>query len=276
MSFISLPGGAPFGRLPFGVTHGLVGHPLFTLSRLCALAATLPSDQVEWNAGDVPLALDPSKTPKNGLDPIETIRRIHENRSWLVLKFVERDPEYRDVLASCLREAAKVTDAIEPGMSEPHAFIFVSSPEAVTPYHIDPEQNFLLQLAGEKTIHIWPPGDRRALPEEQLERFLRGGHRNLPPPPVGSVGKAFVLRPGDGVHVPMTAPHWVQNGPAPSVSFSVTFRTRASLARESAVKVNAVLRGLGWRPAPVGEAPVIDGWKARGWGAVRAIARAVK
>ena len=30
------------------------------------------------------------------------------------------------------------------------AFIFISSPNTVTPYHMDPEYNFLLQIRGTK------------------------------------------------------------------------------------------------------------------------------
>jgi len=39
------------------------------------------------------------------------------------------------------------------------AFIFVSSPEAVTPLHMDPEHNFLLQVRGLKTLHLFDPND---------------------------------------------------------------------------------------------------------------------
>ena len=59
------------------------------------------------------------------------------------------------------------------------AFIFVSSPGAVTPFHIDPEWNFLLQVRGRKIIHVFPADDRSLVSEEELERFYSGGHRNL-------------------------------------------------------------------------------------------------
>jgi quercetin dioxygenase-like cupin family protein len=241
-----LSAGAPvtgFGRRPFLVRHRLSGHPLFDLPRLVDLAGRLPADHVEWNAGDLPIGQDPARTPANGLSPAETIRRIADHGSWLVLKYVEREPAYRALLDDCLDEVARVSEPLEPGMCLRHGFIFVSSPRAVTPYHIDPEQNFLLQLRGEKRMWVWDANDRVALPERELERFMTGGHRNLPwHEGLRRRARSFTLRPGDGVHVPVTAPHWVENGAEPSVSFSITFRTRATELREKAVKVKAWLR----------------------------------
>ena len=34
----------------------------------------------------------------------------------------------------------------------------------------------------------------------------------------------FELNPGDGLHFPLTWPHWVKNGNEVSISFSITFR----------------------------------------------------
>ena len=38
----------------------------------------------------------------------------------------------------------------------------------------------------------------------------------------------FSLHPGEGLHFPVGAPHWVKNGPEVSVSFSATFRSEMS------------------------------------------------
>jgi hypothetical protein len=188
----------------------------------------------------------------------ETIRRIGECNSWLVLKNVEHDPVYRELLYRCL-------DQVE-GMGHPDArrivqregFIFVSSPGATTPYHIDPEWNFLLQVRGSKHINVFPTDDREILTEESLERFYSGAHRNLPfRDEFQSRAEPFELRPGDGVHVPVTAPHWVRNGPEVSVSFSITFQTLASARRGMSYRVNDLMRQSGLRPVAVGK----DRWR---------------
>jgi hypothetical protein len=263
-----------FNREPFFVEHRLSGHPLFNLARLVELARALPQDRVEYNAGDLPLTLDPAKTPRNGLSVEETIRRIEECRSWMVLKNVEVDPDYRRLLDECLDPLLEW----RPDIRTREAFVFISSPGAVTPYHIDPECNFLLQIRGEKTVRMFPPDDRTILTEEELERFYAGGSRNLLrlDDVMESKSRQFELTPGRGLHFPVAAPHWVRNGPEVSVSFSVTFRTEDSDRREILYRVNHRLRRLGLRPRPVGASRAVDDWKYSLFRAARRVARTVR
>ena len=243
-----------FGRRAFAVRHRLAGHALFGLPRLVELAQRLPSCKVEYNAGDVPLTLDPRRTPRNGLSAEETIRRIEESNSWMVLKNVEIDPEYGALLDRCLAEVAAGGGPPVRAMRDREAFVFVSSPGAVTPYHMDPEENFLLQVRGTKTIQVLPPDDRSVLSVEELEHFFGGAHRNLVfRERYRALASPFILSPGLGVHVPVTAPHWVQNGPGVSISFSLTFRTPDSARRAHAHRANGYLRRMGLEPSPVGD-----------------------
>lgn len=241
-----------FNRRPFLIRHSLVGHPLFELSRLVELSKQLPADRVEYNAGDLPVSVDPNLTPRNGLSPEETIQRIRECRSWLVLKNVESQPEYADLLDRCLEPMRRFV----PNMTLKEGFIFVSSPGAVTPYHIDPEYNFLLQIRGSKTVHMFDGEDRLILTEQELENFYSGASRNLVyQDQFASRDIQTDLHPGFGLHFPITAPHWVKNGPDVSISFSITFRDPASDRREVLYRINHRLRKLGFSPSPVGTAP---------------------
>lgn len=242
-----------FGRRPFALRHRLSGHPLFALERLMRLVRGLPEAKVEYNPGDVPVTLDPKRTPRNGLSPAETIRRIEECNSWMVLKNVELDPEYGALLDRCLAEVAAAGGPPPRAMDDREAFVFVSSPGAVTPYHMDPEENFLLQVRGAKTIHVLRGDDRRVLSVEELERFHGGAHRNLVfRERYRELAVPFELSPGWGVHVPVTSPHWVRNGATVSISFSITFRTRDTARRAHAHRVNGLLRRMGLEPGPVG------------------------
>jgi hypothetical protein len=253
---------AQFGRAPFLVRHHLAGHELFSLSRLVELSTRLPASRVEYNAGDVPLSLDPAKTPRTGLSAQETIRRISECKSWLVLKNVEQDPQYGALLDRCLAEVGGLSQAVSPGMTDRESFIFVSSPGSVTPYHMDPEENFLLQIRGSKAMRVFDPSDPSVLSEGEVERFYSGAHRNLVfRDEIRAKARVFELSPGLGVHVPPTAPHWVLNGAEVSVSYSITFQTKASLRRAQAHRINAELRRWGLRPSPVGQSPLRDGLK---------------
>ena len=255
-----------FGKRPFLVGHGLVGHALFSLERLVALSKALPADRVEYNAGDLPISVDPAKTPRNGLSPEETIRRIRDCRSWLVLKNVEQDPAYRVLLERCLAQ-------LRVPLRERQAYIFVSSPGAVTPYHMDPEENFLLQIRGRKVMHVFDPADRAVLSERDIERFFTGAHRNLAfRDEYRPKAERFALTPGVALHVPLAAPHWVQNGPEVSISFSITCQTRESMRRTQVYRMNARLRRMGLNPRPAGQSPLHDGLKQLCYRMVRRLA----
>jgi hypothetical protein len=251
-----------FDRKPFLIGHRLCGHPLFELPRLIELARRLPEGSSEYNAGDVPVHLDPSKTPRNGLSVEETIRRIEECRSWLVLKNVEQDLEYRALLEECLTQVRSHSEPLFPGMMNQEAFIFITSPNSVTPYHVDPEHNFLLQVRGSKTVHLFDGRDRTILSEEELENYYGGAHRNLAyRPEVEAKAMVFELTPGLGLHFPVTFPHWVRNGDGVSVSFSITFYTPDLDRRRAVHGLNAWLRRRGVSPRPFGRSSWRDGAK---------------
>ncbi len=250
---------ADFNRRPFAIKHDLAQHPAFALERLVELARKLPADAVEYNAGDLPLTQDPTSTPRTGLSVEETIQRINECKSWMVLKRVEVDPTYKQALDDCLDQI----EPLAPGMRTRRAFIFISSPGSVTPYHIDHEYNFLLQIRGTKQMTIFDPA---VLPEQAIERFYRGEHRNLVfDQSLADRAQTFALTPGDGVHVPVNAPHYVLNGPSASVSFSITFRTPEGDRRSAVYQVNDRLRRAGLSPRPVGTTPLVDRAKYLGY-----------
>lgn len=264
-----------FNRRPFILTHRLSDHPLFAVPRLLELARSLPARLVEYNSGTLPVSVDRSETPRNGLSAEETIRRIEHCKSWLVLKNVERDPEYGQLLQQCLAQVAQHSEGIVPGMCQAEAFIFMSSPGSVTPYHIDPEYNFLLQVRGWKVVHMFNGASRDVLPEESLEDFyVDGATRNLAlRDDLREHEWVTELRPGQGLHFPLTFPHWVENGDEVSISFSITFRADASNRREVLYRINHRLRMLGLHPRRVGDSAWQDGLKYAGFRLVRAAKR---
>jgi hypothetical protein len=267
---------AYFDRKPFHVQHALADHPLFALPRLMALARSLPEPFVEYNAGALPVGVRPEETPRTGLSPAETVRRIAECGSWMVLKRVEQDPEYGALLDRCLDGVAAQTGTSLPRMLRREGFIFLSSPGAVTPFHLDPEHNFLLQIRGRKTVSMWDRDDRLVLPEIELERFYAAFvHRNLPWREVFQTTAWVVpLEPGQGLHFPVAVPHWVRNGPEVSISFSITFRSEASEARELIYRANAKLRKLGLSPRAPGRSILLDSTKRTAFGALARLKRA--
>jgi hypothetical protein len=269
---------AQFNRRPFYVEHTLGAHPLFQLPRLVALARALPADEVEYNAGDLPVNADPQATPRTGLSVEETIRRIEHAGSWMVLKRVERDPAYKALLDRLLDQLQPHTDRLTPGMRDRQGFIFISSPGSVTPFHMDNEYNFLLQVRGEKTVHMWDPNDRRVLPEETIEDFHGNFvHRNLPfRDEFMTTAWVLPLPAGRGVHFPVNAPHWIKNGPAVSISFSITFDAPDAQLRKLVYVLNNRLRKLGLHPTPYGASRPRDRLKALTFGSYLRLRRGVE
>ncbi len=250
--------GAYPGR-PARLTHSLSDDSLFSLTALAELAARLPASSVEYNAGDLDISQDAAKTPSNGLSVEETIRRIRVCRSWMALKNVEADPLYREALDRCLADIGTVARRATGPMEKKLGFIFISSPGAVTPFHMDPEHNILMQIEGAKRVHVFPAGNA-VVSDEQHELYHAGdAHRNLRHEPhFDALAEVFDLQPGDALYVPVKAPHWVMNGPEPSVSFSITWRSRASLDEARLRLANHWVRGRGGRPPSPGAAPLRD------------------
>ena len=242
------------------LTHEMAGHPLLTLDALAALAERMPPQSVEYNLGRLPLGVRAEDTPSNGLTLGETIRTIDSNGSWAVLKYVERDPAYGALLDGALAELEPVVADRTGPMLHREAFIFLSSPGSVTPFHMDPEHNILLQIMGTKTMTVFPARDEELVPAQKSEDFHGGGHRNLAwKDGFKARGKAMTLMPGEAIHVPVKAPHFVENGPTVSVSLSITWRSERSVAEGELHGFNALLRKRGLPVGAVSATPERQG-----------------
>lgn len=257
--------------------HDLVGHPLFELDALVDLGRRMRPVDVEQNLADLPVGVDPSAIAHNGLSVADTIRSIEANGSWMVLKFVEQDPIYRALLERVLGEIAPLVAPRTGRMLKLEGFIFVSSPGAVTPFHFDPEHNILLQLRGTKTMTVFPADDPEIADGALHEAFHRGGHRNLPfKDAFAAKGQALSIGPGEAIYVPVKAPHWVKNGPGPSISFSVTWRSEWSYREADARGLNHLLRKAGFRPAAPGRYPRQNHAKSLAWRAIGKARRMIR
>ena len=170
---------ASYPEMPHKLAHGLRGHPLLGLEALAALAEALPPTSVEYNRAHLPLGLNGAKAPPNGLGIGETIRLIQSTGSWAALKNIEQVPAYRDLLHTLLEEMRPVIEARTGDMLRPQGFVFITSPDGVTPYHFDPEHNILMHLAGAKTMTVFPQGDARYAPDETHEGYHTGGGEDV-------------------------------------------------------------------------------------------------
>jgi hypothetical protein len=247
---------ARFGEVypdrPARLAHALAGHPLLEIGALARLAERIRPQDLEHNAAtDLPLGIANADTPSNGLSVHDTIARIAECGSWVLLKQVQQDPAYRDLMRGVLGELEPRIEPVTGAMMKPVAFIFISSPQAVTPLHFDPEYNILFQIRGTKTMTLFPAGDAEIVTQRFREAYYDGGPRNLPwRDEFAARGREIHIGPGEGIYVPILAPHWVKTHGEVSVSLSLTWRSLWSFHQEDAHRFNSRLRRFGLQPAP--------------------------
>ena len=233
---------------------------LLSREALAALADRLDPEMVEYNPGALPITVDPADVPPAQWSAAETIRRIDEAASWLTMRRVERDEDYRGLMEDWLHSFLPITDPATGPMNQKEAFVFVSSAASVTPLHIDGEHNILVQIEGTKDIQLFSRDDPNLTPPEVLENFCVGGHRNLNIPPEDlPPSETVTLAPGDAIYIPPLTPHWVKvTGEVPSISFSVTWRSKTSQRTAYLHQINHGLRQSGKTPQPPDKNPLAD------------------
>ena len=216
-----------FNEQHFLVGHALGGHPLFQIPRLLELAKEIAEkwpkdlyyDRGVTNVGER-WAMKSNSFPVD-----ETIRNIESCGAWIDLKSVERNPEYAKLLDSCISDLLQVSGRqLKKKMRRTQMAIFITSPNRLSTYHIDSECNFLLQIRGRKEISLFSKYDRDVLPEEEIERsWAADTNAAKYKPELQSHADVVTLSPGIGVHIPVNAPHWVQNGGEISVSAAILY-----------------------------------------------------
>jgi hypothetical protein len=250
-----------FLKEAFTLKHQLVGHPLFTLPRLVELAKSLPRDRIEYNSGKVAVGVKPEDVPRIDMPPEEVIKSIETANAWMVIKRVEQDPAYRAVLDAFVREANLAAGRTADDYSDIEGFIFVSSARATTPFHLDAEENILIQLQGDKFVRTFDNRDRALVSEEAME-ISPSKHRNQAYEDwFESRATLHALKPGDAVHMPYMVPHWVSTGEHYSISMAMTWKTPEVKRLNKIRLMNGTLRHYGFPQKPPGHAPLRDAAK---------------
>ena len=253
-----------FPLKPFAIRHMLAGHPLLTLPRIAKLASDLPRDLIEYNSGAANISQDPDKVQSVNLDPVEVVNRIETAGAWMVLKRIEKSPEYRALLEDTLLSVARArgfNSLAEAGFSQIEGFLFVSSPNSTTPFHLDGEDNFFVQIHGDKTFAIFDNRDGAIADNAQVE-YCTTKHRNVPyNDSFKPRGVEYHLVGGDGCYVPYQWPHWVKTADSYSISMAVTWKTPEVRRLNDLHTFNSMLRGLGLPQAAPGQNPGLDAVK---------------
>jgi len=257
------------------IHHDFHLHPLVQLPRLAQLA------QASWPKGlcrfMAPGATEASPMEEairmrcpDGRRIDEVFRHIEEPGAWVALYNVESDPAYKSFLDEVIEAARPLLGRQQSGIFRICGYIFISAPPSVTPFHIDRENNFWLQLRGRKTITVWDRSDHEIVAPEAVERFLLTGSLEgvRLVDAYRARGREFESRTGDGVYFPCTSPHmtrsgtdWARPGDGVAVSIGVVFYTRQTLRHARVSLCNHEMRCRGWIPTPPGRNRLLDAVK---------------
>ena len=250
-----------FLKKPFQLHHRLAENALFSLSRLVELAKSMPADAIEYNSGKVAVGVKPEDVPKIDMAAEDVIKSIETANAWMVIKHVESDPAYSAMLHQFVREANEAAGRNAADYSDVEGFIFVSSAKATTPFHIDMEENILIQIKGDKFVRTFDNAGCVLVSEEEME-ISPAVHRNR------RYDESFekrstlhTLKPGDAVHMPYTIPHWVSTGNSYSISMAMTWKTPEVKRLNKIRLMNGTLRHYGFPQKPPGTSPTWDATK---------------
>jgi hypothetical protein len=265
-----------FDRKPFPFFHSVHESELFSWPVLSNLAARAEakSGGYYFESGSTTPGEKWRGVPE-GKSLRDVLENIGEANSLIMLKRVQEYEEYTGFLKTCIDELGRLCGVdLKRSYRDPVMTILITSPGRVTPYHIDGEANFLMQIQGSKTVHIFNGNDDEVLSDIELEKFWSGDDTKAPQYRQHLQDKAwrFELSPGTGVSNPVTFPHWVENGSSVSVSLSMNFK-RVSDPTADAYRINNVLRKAGFHPLRPGKSPMLDSIKSGGYQTLRSLKR---
>jgi hypothetical protein len=126
---------------------------------------------------------------------------------------------------------------------------------------MDAEDNFFVQIHGEKFFTIYDNSDRSIADDAEIERSMTK-HRNLKfDESFAPRATEFHLFGGDGCYVPYQWPHWVRTAGTHSISMAITWKTREVRRNNDLHFFNSWLRGIGLPQRPPGKQPAMDAIK---------------
>jgi hypothetical protein len=266
-----------FDQKCFRIEHELAGREELSFGSLREVVLSLPSDQVFFSRADLKIDANFDRAHvehATGLSLAATLADMATTSSYVMVRQPDSHPRLKPVLELLKSElndfAVKVQGAAhqsEP-FHDPMLYLFISSPNSVTPFHVDRYSTLLFQLQGEKDVMIWDRHDRETVTSAELECLFGLPHIKNPAYKGNAAARPekVHLVKGEGVHIPFTSPHWVKNGCEVSVSLSFIFQTAASLEQANAHRFNYHFRKLLSKlpvhlPVPIGEVgslPLLD------------------
>ena len=258
-----------FDRQSYRCRHTLLGHPALELENLARVVQQLPADNVFFSSGLLPKDADFDRAHvdyRTGLSLKDTVENMMTSNSYIMLRAPEQDASFQPLFQELRAEVESLMRAQGVGERavDPMLYLFIASPNSVTPFHIDRYSTLLMQFRGRKAVHISPAWDEQVVAAPDVESFVvRSGVRVPYRETFDATATRYEFGPGDALHIPFVAPHYVKNGADDvSVSLSIIFNTRETARHLRALHTNHVLRSrlgrLGYAPTPINRSVPLD------------------
>lgn len=253
-------GGIPFDgafpERPVEFIHDLYLDDRLTHAAVADLADRLPRRSVIYDTAAQPLLVPQGGPPRGALDrPGDVIRNLSSANAWLTLLNVEDDPGCAELMNTMLDQLELGMIGKQGKMRNRVAFVFVSSPNSVTPVHFDIEHSLLMQVRGSKTVSIGR-FESDAVRRHEVNRYWDGSHGRIEALPQEVA--AYNLTPGRGLYIPPGTPHWVHNGHDISMSVTLTYFTGATVRENRIEDFNSRARRVHLNPREPGRSSTVD------------------
>jgi len=245
-----------FPERPVEFVHDLHLDDRLTHTAVADLADRLPRRSVICDTAAQPLLVPQGGPPRGALDrPGDVIRNLSSANAWLTLLNVEDDPRCAELMNTMLDQLEHGMIAKQGKMRNRVAFVFVSSPNSVTPVHFDIEHSLLMQVRGCKTVSIGS-FESDAVRRHEINRYWDGSHGRIEALPQEAA--TYTLTPGRGLYIPPGTPHWVRNGPDISMSVTLTYFTAATVRENRIEDFNSRARRVHLNPREPGYSSTVD------------------
>ena len=255
-------------------THNLCDHPLLSYVQLKKLALRHPS--IRFNQSNISRAQNmdtiihdcPATTSLK-----EALDNICKANACIVIRQIQKDKEYAPLFEQILKDVQAKTKLKKSQMKHINAWIFITSLGGITPYHRDHESTHLFHMAGEKKFYLWDHHDKEVVSQKENEYFHGVGklketkYRDQ----LMERSQLYNLTPNQGVYIPATAPHMVENGEDYAISLTLTYMSDADYKIRRIYKMNQILRKLKLNPVDANQSRIKDASKLMAHAIIRTI-----
>lgn len=268
--------------------HKLLSHPALSLENLAAVIPALPQkEHVFYSKELLDTGADFESTYRSRPQDRtieETIDSIRRSNSYIMVRAPEVHDSFKELHRDLISDVETVMRKRGAGSAalDPQLYLFIASPNSVTPFHLDRYSTFLLQFRGSKTVSIFPQWNEQVVPAARLEDYVAYASTKLDwQDSMNALGVHHEFQPGDALHIPFAAGHHVKNGPGDvSISMSIIFNTDESEVWRRALLFNQFSRRrlarIGLAPSPVGKGGWRDAAKSGLWRAMSRARRGIR